>query len=829
MSDLRDAVARQLALEGESRAMGVDRYRAQRPLPWREAAASTAEEASLAPGKQLLKLAIEPVSRAIAEFVERISSGGAGRRPAALKLLELAPPEEIAYLTARVVVNMTALQASTQAIAFAVADAIIDHAQMVRLKRANRKGYKGLVKSQERSGHSGKKRKAIRQIMEAEETVIRMDLGTKLNGGMKAIELFCEETGLFTLESSPHARGIVMVLRPTEACRDWLERQHARCEVLEPINMPMVIRPRRWRTPFVGGYLTRRPGQRLMKQWSWRFHEEARFIDMRAAYHAVNVVQETPWRINRLVLETMREVWDGGGSLGGLPARDDLPLPAKPDDFETREDAQRAWKSAAAQVHQRNAALLSKRLVVSQRLWIATKFVDEEAIYFPHELDFRGRIYPTPASLTPQGCDADKALLEFAEGERLGAEGVRWLAIHIANLFGVDKVPFDERVAWTLANSDKLRDSAESPLDGARFWTTADSPYCALAACCDWLGYLTFGEDHVSHTPVALDGSNSGLQHFSAMLRDPVGARAVNLLPVERPQDIYSEVAKRAQAVADETPCIVMKRIDKETGEEVETSMPNPWRGGKIARKIAKRPCMTYCYSATRFGMQDMVLQTLREIDAENAERGLPPHLDGADNYAAANWLSHALWDAIADTVQAASAAMAWLRQVAQIVAEADLPIWWTTPMGLPVMQGYRSVHAKRVDVHFGGKRVQLTVQVDGEGVDKRAMANGIAPNFVHSLDAAHLMAVVTRMAEAEVTALALIHDSFGAHAAKAGLLSRVLRETFVEQYRPNRLVVFRDELAAQLPDDLAARLPPPPDLGTLDLSRLLHSDYMFA
>lgn len=57
----------------------------------------------------------------------------------------------------------------------------------------------------------------------------------------------------------------------------------------------------------------------------------------------------------------------------------------------------------------------------------------------------------------------------------------------------------------------------------------------------------------MSKLPVALDGSCSGIQHFSAMLRDEIGGNAVNLIPAELPQDVYGMVAKKVieQAQAD--------------------------------------------------------------------------------------------------------------------------------------------------------------------------------------------------------------------------------------------------------------------------------------
>src|SRR5690606_34581180 len=138
---------------------------------------------------------------------------------------------------------------------------------------------------------------------------------------------------------------------------------------------------------------------------------------------------------------------------------------------------------------------------------VAKKFVEYDAIYFPHNLDFRGRAYPLPPLLSPQGDDQAKSLLTFSRGEPLGDDGAFWLAVHLANTFGVDKVSFEDRVAWVEEHEEQILDSALSPLDGQRFWTDADSPWCALAACFEWLGYKYHGKDYVSHLPIALDGS----------------------------------------------------------------------------------------------------------------------------------------------------------------------------------------------------------------------------------------------------------------------------------------------------------------------------------
>ena len=82
--------------------------------------------------------------------------------------------------------------------------------------------------------------------------------------------------------------------------------------------------------------------------------------------------------------------------------------------------------------------------------------LEEEELYFPHNLDFRGRIYPLAGrgAINPQGDDSGKAMLKFARGMRLGEEGVPWLFIHAQNVWGNDKINLQSRIDATQENLD---------------------------------------------------------------------------------------------------------------------------------------------------------------------------------------------------------------------------------------------------------------------------------------------------------------------------------------------------------------------------------------
>ncbi|HEX8579110.1 MAG TPA: DNA-directed RNA polymerase [Allosphingosinicella sp.] len=761
-------------------------------------------------------------------------TGRAGRKHTAAPLLLGIEPEAAAYLTLRCAIQSAVQSERLQRASLRIADAIVGHLRAIRFEEANPKGAAGLQRSlQGRQKISAKRQRAMNDIYRSSGVDVDWAQDQRLLVGTKLLELATDATGLFRLELIEEGAGRKRrkryEVRLTEVAHDWLERQHARCELLDPLPLPMVVPPVPWRSPTEGGYLEPPVGNRFVRSENRPYLEELANADLSSVYAAVNAIQSVPWRVNHRLLQVLREAWKGGAGLGSLPPRDDAPLPSKPADLDFNEEAQARWKAAASATYAENERQRGKRLVTLQKMWVAEKLAHFPAIYFPHNIDFRGRVYPIPqAGPHPQDGDLGRSLLEFAQGVALGETGGKWLAIHLANLFGIDKVSFEDRVLWVIANEAAILDSASRPLDGERFWTTADKPWQALAACFEWAGYKAEGESFLSHLPVALDGSNSGLQHFTGLLLDEASAPYVNLVPTERPGDIYELVAGRAQSLVN----------------ALSAPEAAPWKGGRIVRSITKRPCMTYAYAATPRGMAHQIERALEELDRTHRERGEPPHLGGHENGPAAFWLARVLYGVIGDTVPAARRAMDWLQRIAKASSKAGLPLWWTSPAGLPIMQRYVQATAQRVTVTFQGRKTELALLEEAgqatlgawidEGsipsMDHRAAASGIAPNFIHSMDAAHLMAVA-RHTQTEGLALAVIHDSFGTHAANTDRLAVILRDNFVEQYRTDWLARFREEVVEQLgqESEVCRALPQVPSRGSLDLARVREATYMFS
>ena len=151
----------------------------------------------------------------------------------------------------------------------------------------------------------------------------------------------------------------------------------------------------------------------------------------------------------------------------------------------------------------------------------------DEKIYFPQNVDFRGRVYPVTPNFNHLGKnDLSRSLLKFSNKKPLGQNGFHWLKVHTANLFGFDKASFDERAKYVEDRIDDLVDSAENPLDGNQWWLEADNPWQALGAIKEVYAALRFSQKNngvVDDFLTGLPASRRQLQRTATLRR--FGAR----------------------------------------------------------------------------------------------------------------------------------------------------------------------------------------------------------------------------------------------------------------------------------------------------------------
>lgn len=816
--DFTDAqIAREMEHEQNMIDTGIAKVRARQ-----EADRARGNASNTAGGKALMSRMGAALAEKIIEEIARLEDGKVKRKPPQLRSLKLLPARDMAVITLRAVTNGIARRKVGSCICQNLGSDIgndIESEYRARLFRKNDRGLFDMIvrRVQERSSSPAQRKKellaAYRALNQEEGPAVmtqieRVKLGTFL---LHVVE------DLGVVQSHTFMKG--KRAQKTYALSEKAMAQMLKCDdmaaEMQPSMYPTLIPPCPWETLKDGGYHMpfKRGSGMIVARTRTNGIRHATEKDMPHMFRPVNYLQNTPFRINSKVLSVIMQMQAANIACAGLPQMEMETVPPKPHDIETNEEARRVWRSKAREVHERNATAKGKILAVDKTIRLAKSLQEEPALYFPKVVDFRGRVYDCPSFLKPQGDDLAKGLLDFANGKPVGEAGAYWLAVHGANVWGEDKCSLDDRVAWVETNEERIRRTADDPF-ADRWWMDADKPFQFLQFCFDWAGFCEAGFDHVSHTPVAMDGSCNGLQHLSAMLRDSTGGAAVNLQPASKPQDIYTQVMEKV---------IVLLKERAANGEPTAQK----WLP-LMKRKTVKRPVMTLPYGATKTGFADQIMEdTIRPLE----KAGESPFT--SEPYKAAQYLGKLVWEATGQTVIAARAAMDWLQGVAKIVAKANRPIEWTTPSGFVVRQDYRKVLSRQVKMHISGQQVKLRV-ADGyeDKIDSAKMALAIAPNFVHAMDAAHMLRTVELLLDTQgyYIHLSMVHDSYATHAADAEALALAIRNAFVQMYQERDwLDAFREEVASQLPAEIAETLPPVPEHGDLNIADVLNSLYFFA
>ncbi|MFT3671327.1 DNA-directed RNA polymerase [Aestuariivirga sp.] len=646
--------------------------------------------------------------------------------------------------------------------------------------------------------------------------------------GLAMIDIVVRMTKQFEVLPDPSGKSsknksAMLLLMPSASFREWIAEAVEVEEIIRPQYLPTLIRPKPWTHPKSGGYWT----PFVRSPWMISFkaaneHNKGRAIDEMVAYdmpnvyRALNLIQDTAWVVNKPILDVVRHFWEADTGVAGLPKREAKRLPPKPDDFETNEDARRQWKREARDVYGDNARLFSRTITAKRCIDIAELLKNEARFFFPHLLDFRGRAYPIPSALQPQGTDLARGLLTFETATPVSSQDGShyWLMIHAANTFGNDKWTFDERVAWTEENKETIIGIADDPITN-RAWVDADKPWQFLAACKEMARWWREGDGMLSSLPIHVDGTCNGIQHLASMVRDETAGRLVNLVPCDEPQDIYDAAAKTLQPMLEEL-------------AEAGSGEAKLWLrlvDGKVPRSLTKRPVMILPYGGTRQAYAKYIREWIKETDPDH--KLVPIEKRGET----ARWLVPLMWNAVMQHTGRAQEVMEWLKKCARVSFAEEMPLTWITPVGFIVRHFYGTEEHQRIRISIDGKSYQIAFVERTPKPAKRDILSGISPNFVHSMDASMMLITVLMAEQSGITSLALIHDSFGTTAGNMHRLGQIIREAFLENYKTCSL----DDFAATVNRFVGVEpgtkeaCPPKPQFGTLSLEQVIDADYFFA
>jgi DNA-directed RNA polymerase len=337
-----------------------------------------------------------------------------------------------------------------------------------------------------------------------------------------------------------------------------------------------------------------------------------------------------------------------------------------------------------------------------------------------------------------------------------------------------------DRQIWVDNNQDLIERVATDPIRNLPEWENADEPWQFLAACEEYHECVITCNRQYTNLMVATDATCSGLQILSGLARDESTARLVNVVPGNHPMDAYKVIADTARP---------------NVPESVQPFMD---------RKVTKRTVMTIPYNAKPYSNRSYIRDALKEKGLEIDQDDLTTCVK-------------AVRDAMDRIVPGPMQVMKWIEtEVAAAIDRGEQEIQWVTPSGFVVTQRLMKYKIQRIDLQLLGRcQVKIATGETSE-VDKAHHKNATAPNLIHSLDASLLCLSALRFN----APISLIHDSVLCRATDMGILSAIVRETYMHLFAEHDyLTTFAHHIGAETE---------PPIIGDLEPSTVINSTYFF-
>jgi DNA-directed RNA polymerase len=551
----------------------------------------------------------------------------------------------------------------------------------------------------------------------------------------------------------------------------------AQAEAFAGCMWPMLCEPNDWTSEFKGGYLTN-DLRKLTRLIRTRIPRRCTLLQDSKALAMLNLLQKVPYRINDRVLELANFCMEHRITVGKFRAEEPTPPPPKPEPWETAsEEDKLSYRRMRTEIEDQNAALAQKNYRTTEALYVANKYKGD-AFWIPWSFDFRGRVYPIPTSLSPQGTDFDKSLIYFEEE---GPVNEWWLAFQVATTYGLDKAPMNERIDWVVKNHDFLSYIANDPEGTIPEWSSVEEPWCFMAAVLEYDQCVIKGTKKTSGLPVSVDATCSGLQHLSALALDRTAAEMVNVVPTDKPSDGYLIVAEKAKEILPE-------HLHQ-----------------YITRKVTKRTVMTTPYGVTENSARDYIRQELKGIELEKGE--LQQIVKAIYRYG------------VRKVFDGPCRSMEFIQKVAgEHIKSGATTLEWITPSGFPVIQEYRRNEAERINTKLLGQRILTSLLKEWEQrtIDLQKAKTAASPNLIHSLDAALLHLVFAEWDKP----FTVIHDCVLGRSCDMDSMGSAIRDKFVEIYSQPVLKDWSRQLGVDFDESVM--------LNTLDINDVQQSSYFF-
>lgn len=149
-----------------------------------------------------------------------------------------------------------------------------------------------------------------------------------------------------------------------------------------------------------------------------------------------------------------------------------------------------------------------------------------------------------------------------------------------------------------------------------------------------------------------------------------------------------------------------------------------------------------------------------------------------------------------------------YLKEIASIFNEFNLPIIWRLPTGLEVSQKYILLKIKKIEPYgFSNRTLNLTMS-DKTSINKLKQKNALMPNLVHSLDSTALFMLYNMFKYCnKYINFYSVHDCYGVSPKDVDLLVSILRGVYIELYSNNKyLETFDKDIIETLQQALSTK-----------------------
>ena len=470
---------------------------------------------------------------------------------------------------------------------------------------------------------------------------------------------------------------------------------------------------------------------------------------------AVHIIQNTPYVINEYVLAAVQWVRDEklGSDVSSWPNLEKVKVDEVLTDIQKKamkSQEQKDYNKGRDEQIEANmaagaSATMLKRYAAppdpdnpSEPYGEANKLLEQGHFYMPHNCDNRGRIYHIN-DFGHHDTDYIRAMFSFAAEWEVTQDNIAWLYLQLANTYGnkMDKLTVDLHQQFYADNKEAILACGEDFRNSFDIWSGADDSFQFLAACREiYLAETAWakGETYYSGLPIAVDASQSGVQHLALSLLHKDNCKRVNLSNTEQRHDIYDDclvyaigelfkgdkatrqlwlsndpvteadrkAADEHQRKLDEVHEVDGKQKLVLTGAD-RRAAKRRWRNSgprrrlqwekeleiikqlekqmkaevlPYGRKVIKRNVMTYCYSSRQYGFANQLRSDWMDKLSEKVRQGkLEEHPFGSDRgFAASIYIASVHEEAIEEIVRCAKDGMKFIQEVTSILARHRMP-----------------------------------------------------------------------------------------------------------------------------------------------------------